>query len=808
MTLLFVAAVAVVFLVPIALRALITWQASERLGAEVRLDGVALSPIAGAVTLDGLAIATRSDPDRCWLCVDRVVIDLAWRSLAGDAIRLDALEIEGPKLRLTRFAGGGFDRGPFAQSNEAAPEKGTARHGPADVGESTSQAASGPTSQAASPPRERRVALRIDRLAIDRGEIRFRDRAVRTPGPLRVEVRDLTVQRLATVPADAYPEPAHLKVDGDVAGAPFVLDARWTLAREGERLDGALTAERLPLEQIRAYVADVGLVGLDGALDLTIALHANGEAGDTATIGLALQGVSAKAELAEPKAVLALSLDHAALSGRIDAPKISQLDHALDAVIDPTRAGPLEASATLEIRNFAAVESGADPDEVVFSASFDALDAIPIRGGGGGPVRVDSLVLRSPKVALRLTPSGLDLPMPSSKSASASATAKDESDAERRGSRLGLEIGRLDIQAGRLALEDRTAAPFVRVALEAIDLAAKTVRWPEGRVANFTIAARVEDEGQLAITGRVDPPVAEGHLDLDALPLAPFNPYLAEFLGQTVAQGTTTLASEITNDDDRLEASNRLTLHALHLDGGGASDVFRRRFGMPIDLALALLRDPAGDINLDFDLASRHADGVDLDWRSTIQSALRQAIVGAVSVPLKILARVRRSDDGRIASFQPESIAFVPGTSELTDPGRAELERVADVMVDRPRLGLTLHGTATDTDRERLAQQQAPGQRDERQETDEPDATASDAASLDARLRQLAVARADRVCRYFETRRGVPASRLAVGEAVDGEADAEPGVRLGLRAAGDAPGDATPCPEATRTASAAEADRS
>ncbi|MHA7838271.1 MAG: DUF748 domain-containing protein, partial [bacterium] len=821
---------------PIALREIFEWQASERLGIPVSIDGVDLDVLAGGITLHGIAIGpptpsegatatSASDPadppassETCWICVKRFSVDLAWGSLREEALRLQRIELDRPRLRLLRFAEGGINAARLLEpDSEAEPpdaERAESRAPPqprAREQEEAGQEASG----------EKAFALRIDRLSVRQGQVHFRDRTLAAPASIQLDIEDISLRRLSTGVSNAYEAPSQIGIEAAVAGAPLRLEAQWEARGPDLLLEGTLEAEGLPLDRVRAYASGAGIRGLAGTVDLEIEIRAQGEPRDQARLALTLHDGSADWESRpEPPAAkeappeLRIGVERASLETRVKAPALSALAETPEEKVD--------VSGELSVRSFEAV----DPVEDRFSVSLAALEigvgdvVIPRRPQGDpestsspapdaasspGIVRLERVEIREPRARLRITPEGLFLPGldRSGERRDRSGTREPAPEQEPGASASSnpsprIEIAGVRLTDGLVSLEDRTVEPFVRLRWGAIGLDAEGLAWPEGRLERFELEARSGkdlDGGSLRVRGDADLPRAKIRVDLDRLRLPPFNPYVTRLSGYAIASGESSLESEIESGTERLRADNRLRLHDFSLETSDPSPGFRSRFGVPLSLGLALLRDPGGGIELHFDLEAPHGEALALQLGSLLQNALTRAFVNTLATPLKILGSLRREGDREIERFEPGSIDFAAGQAAPTAEGERELEAVADLMVIRPQLGITLHGRAAPQDLSSREPADEPGEENgESREGsgDEPDAL--DPSTRD-RLEALGRDRTDAVCRVFRDLRGIPVDRIRVATRIEVGKDVEPGVRLSLHVSGENPEETEPCPE-------------
>jgi len=259
------------------------------------------------------------------------------------------------------------------------------------------------------------------------------------------------------------------------------------------------------------------------------------------------------------------------------------------------------------------------------------------------------------------------------------------------------------------------------------------------------------------------------------------------------------------------DTKNSITLHKLDVSSRDPGD-FEKRFGVPLDVALALLRDPGGNISLSIPV-SVDAVGASTRVGTIVAAALRQALVGALTSPLKMLGAVGSGVGGLLGGgggIQP--LASEPGAAEPNADQGERYQGVVKLLAERPELALRLRGRTGDADRPKVAEQMLieaietgqglPALEDgagflarrrisralsERGRGEEGSLDAEDQALLDRyvaatpvpdeRLAALANARAEAVRRVAVDEHGVDAAHLLIG---DPAPPGDPGIVLEL----------------------------
>ncbi len=175
-------------------------------------------------------------------------------------------------------------------------------------------------------------------------------------------------------------------------------------------------------------------------------------------------------------------------------------------------------------------------------------------------------------------------------------------------------------------------------------------------------------------------------LDVDRLRLAPLSRYLEPALNYEITAGLARIGARITIANGKLVADDDLVLSRLAL-GSTGPDLVAPEAGVTLPVALTLMKDLRGDVHLAVPIrgdvaASRYRFG------SLFGQALRQALVGALGTPLRLLGSIFRRDEE--PSFDLKPVPFPPASAELGADGEARIAQVARLLDRHPQLRATL----------------------------------------------------------------------------------------------------------------------
>lgn len=328
------------------------------------------------------------------------------------------------------------------------------------------------------------------------------------------------------------------------------------------------------------------------------------------------------------------------------------------------------------------------------------LAAAPPGGAGrkSGPLRValDSLRLATPK--LRLTRTAKGIVLPGAPGAGPTGTPAPPAPArEAPGDEaLRLTIGNVSLEDGSIRFVDRAVKPFYQGEVTALRVSARNVGFPELRAEDVSVKLDAPGPAPVWALASYTPPTSWFELNLEKLPLAPLNPYIESASGYVVDQGELSLYSKGSEASGKLAAANWITLYDPEISGGGEKSPLEAATGVPVSLAVSLLKDPAGDIGLSIPIEYDES-GTSIGLTRVIGSAVTQVLIGALTSPLKLVGAVVDAG-GRVKDVTPQAIGFLPGRTELAGSGIERIAALAKLLAARPSLDIALQGQTSGSD--------------------------------------------------------------------------------------------------------------
>ncbi|WP_324779200.1 DUF748 domain-containing protein [Thiobacillus sedimenti] len=219
--------------------------------------------------------------------------------------------------------------------------------------------------------------------------------------------------------------------------------------------------------------------------------------------------------------------------------------------------------------------------------------------------------------------------------------------------------------------------------------------------AQVELDGKVDDYGSARVRGTLQPFRATDFTDLTLafrnLEMTRLTPYSGKFAGRRIDSGKLSVDLEYKIKNRQLEGENKFIVNQLKLgERVDSPDALK----LPLDLAIALLQDSHGVIDLDLPV-SGSLDDPQFSYGRIIWKAFVNVLTKLVTAPFRAIGKLLG-----VSSEKLEAIDFDPGSSALLPPEQEKLKAIADALAKRPALTLTvMPGYDPDADRRALQEQ-------------------------------------------------------------------------------------------------------
>jgi len=216
--------------------------------------------------------------------------------------------------------------------------------------------------------------------------------------------------------------------------------------------------------------------------------------------------------------------------------------------------------------------------------------------------------------------------------------------------------------------------------------------------AQVELDGKVDDYGSARVRGSIQPFRATEFTDLALafrnLEMTNLTPYSGKFAGRRIDSGKLSVDLEYKIKQRQLAGENKFIVNKLKLgERVDSPDAMH----LPLDLAIALLEDSNGIIDLDLPV-SGSLDDPQFSYGRLVWKAIVNVLTKLVTAPFRALGKLLGVNSEKL-----EAINFDPGSSALLPPEQEKLKMLSDALAKRPALTLTLEpGYDPEADRRAL----------------------------------------------------------------------------------------------------------
>ncbi|HUG11365.1 MAG TPA: DUF748 domain-containing protein [Opitutaceae bacterium] len=474
----------------------------------------------------------------------------------------------------------------------------------------------------------------IAEFSIQDSRIELNDTSNTQPVRLLLDDLDMIARNLSSDPA---------------AEILFETSLRW---QEQGTLRAHGTATRAPLHaKVEFEAADLLLAALDPYLEPFAAVRlADGVARASGTIT-----VSKDLSAAEPS----LAFEGSA---------------GLDRLVVKTADGetPLMSLGSLDLR------------EVRFKSPPVTLDIAEVAVGSPA---VSAIIAADGTVNLTTVMKAGDAPAAVDAGAEAPAVEPTPTDATPAAPRPVITIGRVVIEDGRADVTDRSMEKEFTTSLRDFGGTISGLSSEELARADVDLKGTLDGTAPFEVSGKVNPLSEDAFTDLRVdfrgIGLPAFTPYSGRYVGYTIDRGRLTLDLTYRLSSRVLEAENKLVFDEFYL---GETVESPDAMNLPLKLALGLLRDRSGKIDIDLPIRG-NLDDPDFKYGGLVWKAIGNLIAKAATSPFSLLGKlIPGGGDPETLSY----VEFAPGAAEIDTASTEKLLTLAGVLYDRPALVLEI----------------------------------------------------------------------------------------------------------------------
>ncbi len=262
-----------------------------------------------------------------------------------------------------------------------------------------------------------------------------------------------------------------------------------------------------------------------------------------------------------------------------------------------------------------------------------------------------------------------------------------------------IKIDVVTLQGGTINFSDRHIEPNYSSSFLEIGGRVSGLSSEENKFADVDLRGKLENSAPLEITGKINPLRDDLYVDLKIdfknMDLSPVTPYSGRYLGYTIQKGKLSLNLQYLIVKKKLDSKNNIFLDQFTLGDKVESPKATK---LPVRLAIALLKNRKGEINLDVPV-SGYINDPKFSIGRIIIKILLNLLAKAATSPFALLGAM--FGGGEELSY----VEFDYGSSDLPEQDTKKVDTLVKALFDRPALKLEIEGHVdVERDREGLRQ--------------------------------------------------------------------------------------------------------
>ncbi len=262
-----------------------------------------------------------------------------------------------------------------------------------------------------------------------------------------------------------------------------------------------------------------------------------------------------------------------------------------------------------------------------------------------------------------------------------------ESSPKSEGQPFSVRVGRLSLDRGKLDFADLSLRPQFASKIHELKGTVIGISSSPGALTQVDLQGRVDEYGSSNIKGEINSFNPKEHTDISVIfsnvDMSNLTPYSGKFAGRKIDSGKLSLDLQYKIENSQLLSQNKIVIDTLKL---GEKVESPDAMNLPLDLAIALLRDSNGVIDMDLPITGSLEDP-EFRYGPLVWKALVNLLTKIVTAPFKALGGLLGGEEEEL-----DAIIFEAGRHEVPPPEQEKLVKLLDALSKRPNLKLIVTG--------------------------------------------------------------------------------------------------------------------
>lgn len=253
---------------------------------------------------------------------------------------------------------------------------------------------------------------------------------------------------------------------------------------------------------------------------------------------------------------------------------------------------------------------------------------------------------------------------------------------------MAVDIGTIAIRDATLDYSDESLILPFDTRIHSTNGTVRDLSTTSAAAARLDLEGRAAQAGFFKATGtlRIADPFASTDIAVTfrRVPMTDLTPYIAQFAGYSVKNGDLDVDVRYRIQDRRLVGENKIVMTDLAL---GPKVPGAKGPGLPVRLAISLLKDKDGRIDLDVPVEGS-VDSPEFSYNKIFWQAVKKIMTGLVTAPFRAIGRLF----GGGGDEDLDLVGFSSGSSQLLASEQETLAKIAGELVPKTEIAIEVGG--------------------------------------------------------------------------------------------------------------------
>ncbi len=257
-----------------------------------------------------------------------------------------------------------------------------------------------------------------------------------------------------------------------------------------------------------------------------------------------------------------------------------------------------------------------------------------------------------------------------------------------------ITVNAVTLQGGTIQFSDQHITPSYSANLLEIGGRISGLSSEKNSTADVDLKGKLENYAPLEIRGKINPLAEDLFVDLAVdftdMDLSSLTPYAGKYAGYSIQKGRLSLGLKYLIAGKKLDSENKVMLDQFTFGEQVESPDATK---LPVRLAVSLLKDRTGEINLDLPVSGK-IDDPEFRIGRVVLKMITNILVKVATSPFALLGKI--VGGGEELSY----LEFDYGSSDMSRLNREKLDKLVKALTERPNLNVDVAGF-TDIERDR-----------------------------------------------------------------------------------------------------------